>query len=319
MFGEPWWGCGFIFFCLRGGSQTTTPGSATWLKTLGFSKVLLCSLFDLLWEVLGAEKVLRRDVEEEEGPVTWIETKVVEGQSHHPWKYAALEISDWVLEGGFNEGWLRGFVVIFLYSAFWEFSEFPWQDFLLFYPNKDFLHSPPPFCSPQALHHLRKSGRFSNWGNSYDAAFAFPNGHHHGFWNVARQDESQRLWQWTSTFFIACCHYFVLPPFFGKKWLERLVFTFFYLIAYFNLFATENSRCLIRKGSSKAAKTWAFLYSLFTCSTGARLSRAKETAASHLYWKKVFPPFSVRNPSMWMLMWMLMAYTWNICDGHGSG
>ncbi|CAE7358863.1 unnamed protein product, partial [Symbiodinium sp. CCMP2456] len=30
--------------------------------------VLLCSLFDLLWEVLGAEKVLRRDVEEEEGP-----------------------------------------------------------------------------------------------------------------------------------------------------------------------------------------------------------------------------------------------------------
>lgn len=73
-----------FFFCLRGGSQTTTPGSETWLKTLGFSKVLLCSLFDLLWEVLGAEKVLRRDVEEEEGPVTWIETKVVEGQSHHP-------------------------------------------------------------------------------------------------------------------------------------------------------------------------------------------------------------------------------------------
>ncbi|CAK9118523.1 unnamed protein product [Durusdinium trenchii] len=30
--------------------------------------VLLCSLFDLLWEVLGAEKVLRRDVEEDEGP-----------------------------------------------------------------------------------------------------------------------------------------------------------------------------------------------------------------------------------------------------------
>ena len=30
--------------------------------------MLLCSLFDLLWEVLGAEKVLRRDVEEEEGP-----------------------------------------------------------------------------------------------------------------------------------------------------------------------------------------------------------------------------------------------------------
>lgn len=42
------------------------------------AKVLLCSLFDLLWEVLGAEKVLRRDVEEEEGPVTGIETKVVE-------------------------------------------------------------------------------------------------------------------------------------------------------------------------------------------------------------------------------------------------
>lgn len=33
-------------------------------------EVLLCSLFDLLWEVLGAEKVLRRDVEEEEGPET---------------------------------------------------------------------------------------------------------------------------------------------------------------------------------------------------------------------------------------------------------
>lgn len=34
------------------------------------SEVLLCSLFDLLWEVLGAEKVLRRDVEEDEGPAT---------------------------------------------------------------------------------------------------------------------------------------------------------------------------------------------------------------------------------------------------------
>lgn len=33
---------------------------------------------------------------------------------------------------------------------------------------------------------------------------------------------------------------------------------------------------------SKAPKTWAFLYSLFTMSTGARLSRAKETAVSHL-------------------------------------
>eukprot|EP00439_Symbiodinium_sp_Y106_P015646 s3067_g2.t1 len=34
------------------------------------------------------------------------------------------------------------------------------------------------------------------------------------------------------------------------------------------------------KDYGKAAKTWAFLYSLFTCSTGARLSRAKDTQLS---------------------------------------
>jgi len=67
---EPWWGCGFIFFW--GGFPNNDTGIGN------VAKVLLCSLFDLLWEVLGAEKVLRRDVEEEEGPVTGIETKVVE-------------------------------------------------------------------------------------------------------------------------------------------------------------------------------------------------------------------------------------------------
>ena len=97
-------------------------------------------------------------------------------------------------------------------------------------------------------------------------------------------------------FLIACCHYFVWPPFFREKNDLKGLFVPFCLVACFNLFATENSRCLIRKGSSKAAKTWAFLYSLFTCSTGARLSRAKETAASHLYWKKFPPPvFSAKS------------------------
>ena len=35
------------------------------------------------------------------------------------------------------------------------------------------------------------------------------------------------------------------------------------------------------KDYGSAPKTWAFFYSLFTCSTGARLSRAKETQAAH--------------------------------------
>ena len=45
----------------------SAPGEGVW-QTHQDQNVLLCSLFDLLWEVLGAEKVLRRDVEEEEGP-----------------------------------------------------------------------------------------------------------------------------------------------------------------------------------------------------------------------------------------------------------
>ena len=112
-----------------------------------------------------------------------------------------------------------------------------------------------------------------------------------------------------SRLFSSMLSLFCVATFFsGEIWLERLDFTFLVFNCLLQFFCTENSRCLIRKGSSKAAKTWAFLYSLFTCSTGARLSRAKETAASHLYWKKSPPPFSVGNPWMWMLMWMLMAY-----------
>ena len=43
------------------------PYQSLW-QTHTDQNVLLCSLFDLLWEVLGAEKVLRKDAEEEEGP-----------------------------------------------------------------------------------------------------------------------------------------------------------------------------------------------------------------------------------------------------------
>ncbi len=65
-------------------------------STQTVEKVLLCSLFDLLWEVLGAEKVLRRDVEEEEGPVTGIETKVVGSGSKAPPE--KMQLRKWVIE-----------------------------------------------------------------------------------------------------------------------------------------------------------------------------------------------------------------------------
>ena len=97
----------------------------------------------------------------------------------------------------------------------------------------------------------------------------------------------------------------------GKNDLKGLFVPFWYLLACFNSFAP---RILgVFEMFSKAAKTWAFLYSLFTCSTGARLSRAKETAASHLCWKKFPPVFSgISRQFKRMLILMLMAYIWNI-------
>ena len=57
---------------------------------------------------------------------------------------------------------------------------------------------------------------------------------------------------------------------------------------------------------SKAPKTWAFLYSLFTMSTGARLSRAKETAVSHLgplrqrWWTAPWKLGKIETPGNWV-------------------
>ena len=140
---KPWWGCGFFFVCLWGGSQTTTPGSETWLRYCCVHCSISCGKSWELKKCCAATWKKRK--------VQWLGLKrrSWKRQSHHPWKYAALEISDWVLEGGFNEGWLRGFVVIFLSSAFWEFSEFPWQDFLLFYPNRTFFTRHHLFVHPR--------------------------------------------------------------------------------------------------------------------------------------------------------------------------